>query len=82
MNPRPNRELALQDYDGVDIPNSIGLDPSSRVVLFNRFHFKAYFSKAGVKQLGQPDATTVSDWFLPAFFLLERKLKPGILNLF
>lgn len=52
MNPTPGRQLALQTYDGQDIPNSIDPNVSSRYIAQARNAFHGLL--AMVKQLGPP----------------------------
>lgn len=40
MNPLPNRSLALQAYDGLDIPNHIDPDPTDEVVAYAESAFQ------------------------------------------
>lgn len=52
MNPRPNRELRLDDYDGSLIPNRIDPDPSPELVL--RMKRQLGRLELGVSELGAP----------------------------
>lgn len=52
MNPRPNRQLALEAYDGRPIPNSILVDPSEGAIKLAEMSYRMLLHN--VTKLGPP----------------------------